>query len=405
MIFTILAVFAQQESESISKNVMWGLRKKMKDGGLLPGNGTILGYDYVDGNYVINEREAETVRYIFHLYLNGKGFQRIAAILEKEGYVTGTKSTTWEDSTIQRILCNEKYYGALLSQKTVVNDFLSHTRKRNEGEAAQYYVENHHPAIISKETFDLVQKERKRRAIIANGENPDRSQFTVRYAFSEHLVCAHCGDTLKRVHRTYGIGWQCRRKHHGEKVCNAKTVHNSTMEQAFVDVYNEIISDKAAFFNGFLRSVERVVSKREEKVDVAFLDRKILNTDEQIKELVRMKLRKEIDEEFYNQTYQELKSELRELREEKERFMDTELLAADKDSKMKEIRKVIHDQKNLLQTFDEDLFRVLVEKVIIHSPIDFTFVLVNGEERRFDASAYMEEDRRGKYSRSKSKRA
>lgn len=404
VIFTILAVFAQQESESISKNVMWGLRKKMKDGGLVGASSKILGYDYVDGNLVINEKEAETVRYIYHLYLNGKGFQSIANILEQEGHTTGTGAKTWENSTVQRILSNEKYYGALLAQKTIVKDFLSHTRKRNEGEADQYYTENHHPAIISKETFELVQKEKARRAVIANGDNPDRSQFTVRYAFSEHLVCAHCGDTLKRVHRTYGVGWQCRRTLHGEKVCDAKTVHNYTLERAFVDVYNEIISNKSAFFNGFIRCVERVVSKREQKVDITFLDKQTADLDKQIKELVRMKLRKEIDEEFYNQTYQEMKSELRALQDQRERFMDSELMAADKDNKMKEIRKAIHDQGNPLQAFDEDLFRVLVEKVIIHSPTDFTFVLVNGMERRFDASAYKVEDRRGKYDRSKVKK-
>lgn len=404
VIFTILAVFAQQESESISKNVMWGLRKKMKDGGLVGGSSQILGFDYENGNYVINEEQADTVRYIYRLYLGGKGFRSIAHILESEEYLTAKGTAKWDDSTIQGILSNEKYYGALLSQKTVGKDFLTHTRKLNEGDADQYYVENHHPAIISKETFELVQKERARRAVIANGENPDRSQFTVRYAFSEHLVCAHCGDTLKRVHRSYGVGWQCRRKLHGEKVCDAKTVHNTTLERAFIDVYNEINSDKAAFFNGFLRSIERVVSRREQDVDVTFLENQRKELDKQMKELIRMKLRKDIDEAFYNQTYQEIKTEIREVQERLERFSDSALAAADHDNKMENIRKAIHTRTNLLDSFDEELFRVLVEKVIVHSPVDFTFVLANGTERRFDASAYKVADGRGKHGHQRKKK-
>lgn len=401
VIFTILATFAQQESVSIGQNVKWGLRKKMKDGGLVGGTSKILGFDYVNGNYAINEQEAETVRRIFHLYLHGKGYQGIANILEKEGHTTASGTKLWNGKSIQGIIANEKYHGALLSQKTIVDDFLKHTRKVNRGDEDQYYIENHHPAIISKETFDLVTKERERRAQIANGVDPDRSNFTVRYAFSERLVCDHCGNTLKRVHRTNGIGWRCPPTLHGEKVCTAQTVHNSTLERAFIDVYNGIVEDESNFFQGFIRSVERVVSKREEKYDVRFLEKKVADLDEQMKELIRMKLRREVDEEFYNAAYQDLKNELNEAKSQRERFYDTELMAADQNQKLDEIRRAIHSRHNALASFDEDLFLVLVEKVIVRSKTDFTFILVNGEEINFDASAYAVEDRRGKWRQSR----
>lgn len=397
VIFTILATFAQQESVSIGQNVKWGLRKKMKDGGLVGGTNQILGFDYADGNYTINEQEAETVRRIFHLYLHGKGYQSIANILEKEGHTTSNGTKLWNRRTIQGVICNEKYYGALLSQKTIVDDFLKHTRKVNRGDEDQYYIENHHPAIILKETFDLAAKERERRAKVAHGVDPDRSNFTVRYAFSERLVCDHCGNTLKRVHRTNGVGWRCPPKLHGQKVCTAQTVNNSTLERAFIDVYNSIVADESNFFQGFIRSVERVVSKREEKCDVRFLEKKVADLDEQMKELVRMKLRKEIDEQYYNAAYQDLKNELNEAKGQREKFYDTELMAAEQNQKLAEIREVIHSRNNTLNSFDEDLFIALVEKVVVRSKTDFTFILVNGEEIIFDASAYAVEDGRGKW--------
>lgn len=68
-----------------------------------------------------------------------------------------------ETTGIQSILANEKYTGNAYLGKTFKQDVLSKTRVKNIGQGNMYYVENSHPAIISQETFDLVQKEREKR--------------------------------------------------------------------------------------------------------------------------------------------------------------------------------------------------------------------------------------------------
>lgn len=396
LIFNILATFAEQESKSISQNVKWGIDKKMEKGELVGGNGQILGYDYVDGTYVINEEQAETVRRIYDLYLKGFGYTKISRILETEERKTVNGSTKWNDKSVQGVLVNEKYYGAVLSQKTYVSDFMLHKRTRNLGKVRQVYNDSHHPAIISKETFDLAQQERERRARCASGLNPDRSKYTVRYPFSEHLYCAHCGDTLKRLWRTNGIVWQCRHKLHGETVCTAHGVHNTVVEKCFIDVYNMVAADNQAFFDHFIRAVVNRTKQREQKNDVSKLDKQIKKLESQIDELVMMKARREIEGEFYSRNYQALKEQLIDLQEKRAAFADTQLLAFNQKSKLEQIKCVVFSHEAPLTEFDGDLFSALVEKVIVHSPVDLTFVLYGGMEYRMDGSKYKPKDGRGR---------
>lgn len=116
------------------------------------------GFDKVEnGELVIDETEAGIVRRIFAEYLAGKGCKAIAKGLEADRIPTATGRTAWHESVIKKMLKNEKYAGDALLQKTVMTDFLTHKRVVNDGDVQQYYVENSHPAIVSKETFQAVQ--------------------------------------------------------------------------------------------------------------------------------------------------------------------------------------------------------------------------------------------------------
>ncbi|MGY0372330.1 recombinase family protein [Clostridium sp. JNZ J1-5] len=86
---------------------------------------------------MINEKQAEIVRRIYKEYLEGKGIRAIAKGLEEDNILTGAGGRKWHDSTIQKILRNEKYSGDALLQKTVTVDFLTHKRVKNKGEVQQ----------------------------------------------------------------------------------------------------------------------------------------------------------------------------------------------------------------------------------------------------------------------------
>lgn len=159
----IYAGFAQEESKSMSDNIKWGIRERMREGKVCLNCTRFLGYTK-DKNckLVVVESEAVIVRKIFELYLNGFGVRKIKKYLEENGIKTVTGKDVWSTSTIDRILSNEKYVGDVLMQKSFTEDFLTGKRKKNEGELAMYFIENDHEAIVSREMFKNVQKRKNK---------------------------------------------------------------------------------------------------------------------------------------------------------------------------------------------------------------------------------------------------
>ncbi len=163
-ILTIMANLAEEESRSLSESVKWGKRRRMQAGKTYIPYHLFLGYRKgVDGKPEIVPEEAEIVREIFQMSLNGASVHRIADELTVRGVPTAKKCKKWHSSTISKMLRNEKYKGDALCQKVYTVDFLTKKKKNNKGELRQYYIKNSHPAIIDEETFDRVQKELDKR--------------------------------------------------------------------------------------------------------------------------------------------------------------------------------------------------------------------------------------------------
>lgn len=161
---TIMSSLAQEESRSISENVRWGQRKKISDGKFSLNYKHFLGYDKgPDGGLVINKEQAAIVRRIYGEFLTGKSPYAIARGLTEDGIPSPAGKPRWNDLTIKRVLSNETYMGDKLLQKTYSNDFLDKTRRKNEGQVPQVYVEGCHEAIIPARTFRRVQEEIARR--------------------------------------------------------------------------------------------------------------------------------------------------------------------------------------------------------------------------------------------------
>lgn len=165
LLITIMSSLAQEESRSISENTRWGMRKAFRDGKVFVPFKHFLGYDRgVDGELVVNRQQAETVRLIYRLFLEGRSFYGIAAELTRREIRTPYGYEIWNDRTVKNILKNEKYRGDALLQKRYSRDFLDREMRPNQGEVPQYYVVGNHEAIIEPCLFDEVQVELGRRA-------------------------------------------------------------------------------------------------------------------------------------------------------------------------------------------------------------------------------------------------
>ena len=154
-----LAALAQAESHFRSENIKFGIRHRMRSGKTVLNHTQFLGYTKgPDGVLQIVPEEAEIVRKIFDLYVQGNGVRKIKRYLEKHGIKTVTGKLEWSTSTIDRMLSNEKYVGDVRMQKSFTVDFLTGRREKNEGQLDAYLVENAHEPIIDQETFELVQR-------------------------------------------------------------------------------------------------------------------------------------------------------------------------------------------------------------------------------------------------------
>lgn len=174
-LITLFSGFAQAESESISKNIVWGKEESKKAGKVPFQYKKLLGYRKgPDGKPEIDPQEAETVRRIYRRYLDGCSLPQIQRELEADHVPTAQAVQRWSYQVIRNILTNERYIGDAMLGKTFVTDCISKRVKKNNGERGQSYVENNHPAIIPRELFYRVQEEMTRPGQQAEGDAENR---------------------------------------------------------------------------------------------------------------------------------------------------------------------------------------------------------------------------------------
>lgn len=159
LMLTIYASLAQEESESKSYNIRWGIRRGFEDGTSKFLNRSCYGYGInEDGDLVISFEKAKVVRQIFQWRAEGDSLRTISTKLKQYGIKAPRGGDTWSTETLSKLLKNEKYTGNVLLQKTFVANFFHGMQVKNRGQLEQYYIENSHPAIITGNTFEITRK-------------------------------------------------------------------------------------------------------------------------------------------------------------------------------------------------------------------------------------------------------
>ncbi|HEY5586960.1 MAG TPA: recombinase family protein [Ruminiclostridium sp.] len=243
----------QDESWSISENSTWGIRRRFEQGKVTVNHTKFMGYDKDEnGNLIIDEKQAKIVRRIFSNYLDGKGPNRIAKEFEDEGVKNWNGKSKWYESSIRKMLSNEKYKGDALLQKTYTVDFLSKKRVENNGEVPQYYVEESHPAIIDKEMWEAIQLEMERKRVYAEKQQIQKIDYaTDQHPFAGRVICGCCGRAYGRKvwnstdERLRRIIWRCNSKYgvKGEVGCESRHIDDKLLYSAFVNTFNAIVEN------------------------------------------------------------------------------------------------------------------------------------------------------------------
>ncbi|MDR1753397.1 MAG: recombinase family protein, partial [Eubacterium sp.] len=379
LLITIMSSLAQEESRSISENVTWGKRKSMEDGKIALPYKRFLGYEKgEDGLPKIVEEEAKTIRQIYAMFLDGLTYRSIAESLTEQGIATPSGKNKWSVSTVMSILGNEKYKGAALLQKTYTLDFLNKTMKKNEGELAQVYIPNSHPAIISPETFDLVQSEIKRR-------KPYQRQLNNNSVFAAKIVCGECGGFYgsKTWHSTHSYRnqlWLCNRKYKDGVKCSAPLVREDDLKPAFIRAVNQILGDKARYIAEFEEMLPLLA-------DTVALESKLCEAQNaedaavgRMKRYIEENARKVQNQAKYERRWIELSEECKAAEKLVATIKDDILERTARKEKICRYLDELKHAGDIVTEFDESLWQATVESVTVQKNKSLTFTFRDGTQ-------------------------
>jgi hypothetical protein len=412
MLLTILSSLSQGEVESLSENVKLGLRMKMKRGELIGFNGC-LGYDYHPDtkSITVNEQEAETVRFIFDMYLQGYGCGTIAKRLTEMGFKNKRGTVEWRDHGVMGIVKNEKYKGDILLGKTFTVDPSSKRRLANMGEEDQYYIRDHHEAIVSREVWDAAEEIRLKRAkpkLMQTTGN--RERYTRQFTFSSMLECGYCGHKLSRRTRhqtttTKKAVWQCMNatKNGIDSCPNCKAVDEVIVEGAFLEAFRLLADNFDDVMESVLSTIEDVLNDDTELKRVKQLEKEISTIESKKSRLTDLLIDGKIEQEDYDEKKLAFQRKLHQLTEEKAYLEENIGQQKNISKRMAQLRKTLENEE-ILDEFDRIVFESIVEKVIVGgydddgnpTPYKLTFVLKCNQELKVDnAKAEYREKQKG----------
>jgi len=375
-LITLFSGFAQAESESLSRNVSWGMQKSMEAGHVIFRYKTLLGYRKgADGKPEIDPEEAKIVHRIYKRYMEGCSLEQIRKELEADGISTASGVTKWSRQVIQNILTNEKYVGDVLMQKTYVTDCISKTVKRNKGERPMYYIKDNHPAIIPRDVFNQVREEMTRRAskrkVMQKTGKTEQGKYSSKYALSELLVCGECGTPYKRCtwarNGQKRIVWRCiSRLEFGKKHCHlSPTLDEDRLHSAILSAVN----DKAMGRNEISgTTVELIHSARSRQIENG---ESLMSLQSRLAEITAQQAEL-LDKVLENMDNLDLKAQLKELSDEKQNLLEhiqtmqaDEQHKATQQSRLSDLEDFIRKNSNGFTKYDDEITSQEIEKITV----------------------------------------
>lgn len=394
LILTILSSIAAEESKSISQNLKWSYQKRAQEGNPIRLGSKILGYEYNDKKeLVIVPEEAKIIQFIFDSYINGKSHGMIASELMEKGIKTVTGKSKWTISTVKTIITNEKYIGDFLIGKHYTTEDGSFKRKKNYGEAPKYYIKDHHPAIISRELFEKAQSVLEQRRKQYGIDMNDTSKYNNRYVFSNKAFCGECGCRLTRVKTGDNrykkcVTWYCAHYKDGVE-CKTTGIVEEKIHSAFIKLFNTLYCNIEKILIPFARDTKKLLSLTHENSVLAALEGRINELIEEERLLLQLEAKGYIDNIMFMEQDAGIVREL-EITRQKFNSINSQILGSNNSvSATEQLIETLRSKGGIIDSFDDELFEFVVDKLIYYKRSTIGFVLYNGLE--FKITVFREE--------------
>lgn len=375
MLTTIMGAFAQAESESISQNVKWGVRQAMKEGRVSIRYKNLYAYDEgEDGQPKIIESEAAVIRRINDEFLSGRSLPMIKDGLEADRILTPKGGNVWAVSAIRNLLKNEKYCGDVLMQKTFKTDPISGKTKRNTGQLPMYLIQDHHPAIISRDTYNAVQAEFARRT---SGKAPStklaptgQACYSAKYALTGIVICGECGNQYRRcVWNKRGQKrpvWRCSsRIDYGSKYCHkSPTIYEVPLKAAILDAINLVMSDKKVLIQQIEDAMRmELIPFPGGAMSAGDIERKIKELEAEFQALFEEAQKEPGGYMKYTEEFQRITNDISELKNKKSLLMEKQQSDSAANKRIQDAVRLLNNSSAEVTEWDEGMIRQLVDYV------------------------------------------
>jgi site-specific DNA recombinase len=322
------------------------------------------------------ESEAEIVRIIFRLFIEGKTPSAIAKFLETKGILSPGGKKKWQVATVKSILSNEKYKGDALLQKTFTVDFLTKTTKVNEGEVPQYYVQNSHPAIIEPDEFDAVQNEMERRKKLGR-------PISCHSPFSARIICGECGGfygskvwgSNTKYRRTV---WRCNKKYKNDKPCPTPHLTEDEIKQRFLAAFNILMDSRDELLANCRLAQEVLCDCSAIETELAELRREIEVVSELTRKCIYENARFTVNQDEFNEQHRGYMERHRIATERVAELEDKQRNRQNKSLTLERFIREIETRPLVIEEFDESLWLAAIDKVIVHGAGDIQIAFRDG---------------------------
>lgn len=412
---TIMAALAQEESRKVSERVLAG-QKISRENGVLYGSGNILGYELhrnIDENgkwnpkentYVINEEQAETVRMIYDMYIDGYSTTRIArelSILKRKG--SSGKEIKWSAARVGDILHNKTYAGYIGYNKSETTDYLEHSRKANYDRSTYEYVKADFEAIIPEEKWMLVQSLMEEKSLqipsVNFGKHKHVGKKKVYDMWSNILKCS-CGASFRknkwRINKKSQEtiwGYQCYnqlnngsydfRVKNGLSVdgfCAVKMISDWKLDMMAKKIIQELWQDRMDSVKLALKLVQdNYVSddaSSRSSVDKSLIKKKISTLESRSERLLELRLDDMISKDEFTKKKAELEKEMEELKAQLVEDEEPDTVENKVDVLLKAVEKALNEYIDFSKVkIADDIVEKLVKQVTVYENYRFKFLI------------------------------
>ncbi|MCI7554237.1 MAG: recombinase family protein [Tenericutes bacterium] len=407
---TIMSSIAQEEIRKLSERVRFGYKRSVEKG-IVPGSNNIYGYTKNKGKLVIDEEQAKFIRLIFETYVSENiGVHRLGFKLFEEYGVTNYSGKPIAGTVIKNIIRNPKYKGYFCAHKETTVDYHDRKRKRFKRDEWIVYKDNETcPPIVSEELWDKANE-----ILDARSKKHDQINKNNKYnkfPFSGLMHCHFDGATF--VRGTYQIGkgdrsrrrkfWACNNyRIHGKKKtegCNSPVLYYEELVEVCKKILNMILVCQDDLISEINDMFSDIRTKKDYKKEIKLIDEKLFKTNNEKKELIMMRMRKEIDLKEYNSLKDDVDEKINSLEETKRKLIEEEQNEQSSEKNFEEFKKKINDMVlsddekilEIAQVFFEDIRVESIkddetdQKVILHAKLNVS----NREDDTFDFNKFL----------------